>query len=36
MRELARALARQGPMPPEPPPPPGGRRGRRMHGFVGD
>ncbi len=36
LRELARAIARQGPMPPEPPMPPGGRRGRRMRGFVGD
>lgn len=36
LRELARAIARQGPVPPESPMPPGGRRGRTMRGFVGD
>ena len=36
LRELARAISRQGPQPPEPPQPPGGRRGNRMRGYVGD
>jgi hypothetical protein len=37
LRELARAIARQAPTPPEgPPPPPGARRGRRLRGYVGD
>jgi hypothetical protein len=37
LRELARAIARQAPAPPEgPPPPSGARRGRRLRGYVGD
>jgi hypothetical protein len=36
LRELARAIGRQGPPPPEAPTPPGGRRGRSLRGYVGD
>lgn len=38
LRELARAISREVPVPPSPPPPPGSnnRRRRTLRGFVGD